>query len=408
MTLINEHPKRSDYDTYFTPNYAPADFIPVSGKGARVVDQNGRDYIDFGSGIAVCTLGHCHPIMVNALTEQANKMWHISNLMMNEPIIKTAKLLVHNTFADKVIFANSGAEANEAALKMARRWAFDNYGADKHEIIAFDNSFHGRTFFTVCVGGQKKYSDGFGPKPAGITHLPYNDVEAFKNAISDKTCAVIVEPVQGEGGVNPATPEFMQTIRDLCTRHNVAFIMDEVQSGVARTGAFYAYMHYGIEPDIMTTAKGLGGGFPISACVAKEQFGKHLTVGTHGTTYGGNPLGGAVSYAVLQEVLSDGFIDNVNAMADILQTFLDSIIAKHPTVFTTVRGMGLLRGIALSDAWAGRAREFVIEGQKQGLMILVAGPNVVRFAPPLAVSKEELEDGLSRFEKIAQTVIDKG
>ena len=405
MTLINSHPQRSDYDTYFTPNYAPADFIPVSGKGARVIDQNGRDYIDFGSGIAVCTLGHCHDIMVRALTEQANKMWHISNLMINEPIIKTAKLLIENTFADKVIFTNSGAEANESALKMARRWAFDNYGADKNEIIAFDDAFHGRTFFTVCVGGQPKYSDGFGPKPAGITHLPYNDVDAFKNAISDKTCAVIVEPVQGEGGVNPATPEFMQTIRDLCTQHNVALILDEVQTGVARTGAFYAYMHYGIEPDIMTTAKGLGGGFPISACLAKAQFADHLTVGTHGTTYGGNPLGGAVANAVLEHVLADGFMDHVNAMAGVLETFLQSMVDKYPDVFASVRGMGLLRGIVLSDAWAGRSREFVIEGQNQGLMILVAGPHVVRFAPPLSVTPEELDEGLARFAKVADTVI---
>lgn len=399
QTLKNHHPVRSDYDTYMMPTFAPSHIVPVSGQGAVLYDQNGQDYIDMAAGIAVCTLGHANPIMINALTEQAKKLWHVSNLMTNEPILKTAKLLIDNTFADKVMFMNSGAEANETALKLARRWAFNTVGESKHEIIAFNNAFHGRTFFTVCVAGQPQYSDGFGPKPQGITHLPFNDCHALRHAISDKTCAVILEPIQGEGGVIAATQDFMNTVREVCTQHNALMILDEVQTGVARTGTLYAHELYGIVPDILTTAKGMGGGFPISACLTKANIADHLAVGTHGSTYGGNAMAGATSYAVLSQVLSDGFMDHVKMLSHMFTDWFDTLITTHPTVFTESRGLGLLRGIKLTPTWAKQTRDFVVTGHEYGVMVLMAGDGVIRFAPPLNITKAQLKEAFNRFEK---------
>ncbi|MGD8709829.1 MAG: acetylornithine/succinyldiaminopimelate transaminase, partial [Ectothiorhodospiraceae bacterium] len=286
---------RELFDRYLVPTYNPPEIIPERGEGSRVWDQQGREYVDLAGGIAVTCLGHAHPRLVAALEEQGRKLWHLSNVLTNEPALRLARRLCELTFAERVFFANSGAEANEAALKLARRYAHDRHGPEKHEIIAFNQAFHGRTLFTVSVGGQAKYREGFGPLPQGIRHVPFNDLDAVEEAISDRTCAVIMEPIQGEGGIVPAEAEFARGVRALCDRHNALLIYDEVQTGVGRTGDLYAYMGLGVTPDILSTAKALGGGFPIGAMLTREDIAATFQPGTHGTTYGGNPLACAVA-----------------------------------------------------------------------------------------------------------------
>ena len=401
MSVEQAPVQRADFDQVMVPNYAPAAFIPVRGAGSRVWDQSGRELIDFAGGIAVNVLGHAHPALVGALTEQANNLWHVSNVFTNEPALRLAKKLVDSTFAERVFFCNSGAEANEAAFKLARRVAHDRFGPEKYEIIAALNSFHGRTLFTVNVGGQSKYSDGFGPKITGITHVPFNDLDALKAAISDKTCAVVLEPVQGEGGVLPAEQAYLQGARDLCNQHNALLVFDEVQTGMGRTGELFAYMHYGVTPDILTSAKSLGGGFPIAAMLTTESLAKHLVVGTHGTTYGGNPLACAVGNAVIDVINTPEVLDGVKAKHDQFKTRLEAIGQQYG-LFTQVRGLGLLLGCVLSDAWKGKAKDIFNAAEMEGLMILQAGPDVVRFAPSLVVDEADIKDGLDRFERAVQ------
>ena len=401
MSVEQAPVQRADFDQVMVPNYAPAAFIPVRGAGSRVWDQSGRELIDFAGGIAVNVLGHAHPALVGALTEQANNLWHVSNVFTNEPALRLAKKLVDSTFAERVFFCNSGAEANEAAFKLARRVAHDRFGPEKYEIIAALNSFHGRTLFTVNVGGQSKYSDGFGPKITGITHVPFNDLDALKAAISDKTCAVVLEPVQGEGGVLPAEQAYLQGARDLCNQHNALLVFDEVQTGMGRSGELFAYMHYGVTPDILTSAKSLGGGFPIAAMLTTEALAKHLVVGTHGTTYGGNPLACAVGNAVIDVINTPDVLDGVKAKHDQFKTRLEAIGQQYG-LFTQVRGLGLLIGCVLSDAWKGKAKDIFNAAEKEGLMILQAGPDVVRFAPSLVVDEADIKDGLDRFERAVQ------
>lgn len=401
MSVEQAPVQRADFDQVMVPNYAPAAFIPVRGAGSRVWDQSGRELIDFAGGIAVNVLGHAHPALVGALTEQANNLWHVSNVFTNEPALRLAKKLVDSTFAERVFFCNSGAEANEAAFKLARRVAHDRFGPEKYEIIAALNSFHGRTLFTVNVGGQSKYSDGFGPKITGITHVPFNDLDALKAAISDKTCAVVLEPVQGEGGVLPAEQAYLQGARDLCNQHNALLVFDEVQTGMGRTGELFAYMHYGVTPDILTSAKSLGGGFPIAAMLTTESLAKHLVVGTHGTTYGGNPLACAVGNAVIDVINTPEVLDGVKARHDQFKTSLEAIGQQYG-LFTQVRGLGLLLGCVLSDAWKGKAKDIFNAAEQEGLMILQAGPDVVRFAPSLVVDEADIKDGLDRFERAVQ------
>ncbi|KAB0548685.1 aspartate aminotransferase family protein [Pseudomonas argentinensis] len=398
MSVQHDPVQRADFDQVMVPSYAPAAFVPVRGAGSRVWDQSGRELIDFSGGIAVNALGHAHPALVKALTEQAGKLWHVSNVFTNEPALRLAKKLVDATFAERVFLCNSGAEANEAAFKLARRVAHDRFGADKYEIIAATNSFHGRTLFTVSVGGQPKYSDGFGPKIQGITHVPYNDLEALKAAISDKTCAVVIEPIQGEGGVLPADLAYLQGARELCNQHNALLVFDEVQSGVGRSGHLYAYQHYGVTPDVLSSAKSLGGGFPIAAMLTTEALASHLAVGTHGTTYGGNPLGCAVAEALLDVVNTPEVLAGVKAKHERFKTRLLQIGERYG-VFSGVRGMGLLIGAVLSDAWKGRAREFFDAAAGENLMILQAGPDVVRFAPSLVIEDADIDEGLDRFER---------
>ena len=403
MSVEQAPVQRADFDQVMVPNYAPAAFIPVRGAGSRVWDQAGRELIDFAGGIAVNVLGHAHPALVGALTEQANNLWHVSNVFTNEPALRLAKKLVDSTFAERVFFCNSGAEANEAAFKLARRVAHDRFGAEKYEIIAALNSFHGRTLFTVNVGGQSKYSDGFGPKITGITHVPFNDLDALKAAISDKTCAVVLEPIQGEGGVLPAEQAYLQGARELCDQHNALLVFDEVQTGMGRTGELFAYMHYGVTPDILTSAKSLGGGFPIAAMLTTEALAKHLVVGTHGTTYGGNPLACAVGNAVIDVINTPDVLQGVKAKHDLFKTRLEQIGQQYG-LFTEVRGMGLLIGCVLSDAWKGKAKDIFNAAEKENLMILQAGPDVVRFAPSLVVEEADIEEGLNRFERAVKTL----
>ena len=394
---------RDWFDQYMAPNYNPGAVIPVRGKGARVWDQADREYVDMASGIAVSALGHCHPALTEALNTQGNALWHLSNVMTNGPALRLAKKLVDATFADKVFFCSSGGEANEAALKLARKYASEHFGADKREIIAFKQAFHGRTLFTVTVGGQPKYTEGFEPLPGGVTHVAYNDLDALQAAISEMTCAVIMEPMQGEGGIIPGTAEFVQGVRAACDANNALLIFDEVQTGMGRSGTLYAYEQFGVTPDILTSAKGLGGGFPIGAMLATDKVMASLKVGTHGSTYGGNPLACAVAEAVLDNVNTPELLGNVKARHDQLVAGLEAINAKHD-IFEQVRGMGLLMGAALVPDWHGRAREFLNAGLDHGVMVLVAGLNVVRFAPPLNITEADMADALERFGKAVDQV----
>ena len=398
MSVQHDPVQRADFDQVMVPNYAPAGFIPVRGAGSRVWDQSGRELIDFTGGIAVNALGHCHPALVAALTEQATRLWHISNVFTNEPALRLAHKLVDATFAERVFFCNSGAEANEAAFKLARRVAFDRFGEDKYEIIAATNSFHGRTLFTVSVGGQPKYSDGFGPKIQGISHVPYNDIEALRAAVSAKTCAVVLEPIQGEGGVLPADLAYLQAARELCDQHDALLIFDEVQTGMGRSGSLFAYQHYGVIPDILSSAKSLGGGFPIGAMLTTAALAKHLVVGTHGTTYGGNPLACAVAEAVIDVINTPQVLAGVKTKQQRFKTTLERFGEQYG-VFSQVRGLGLLIGAVLSDAWKGKAKAILDAAAAQGVMVLQAGPDVVRFAPSLVVEDADIDEGLARFER---------
>ena len=416
MAVPNNYPPvtRATFDDVMVPNYAPGGFVPVRGLGARVWDQAGREYIDLAGGIAVSSVGHAHPAMIRALTGQAEKLWHVANVLTNEPAMRLAKHLCELTFAERVFFANSGAEANEAALKLARKYACDHFPknalpegkleSDKNEIISFTDSFHGRTLFTVTVGGQPKYTQGFAPLPQGITHLPFNDLAAVRKHMSANTCAVIVEPVQGESGVLPASREFLNGLRELCDAHHALLIFDEVQSGAGRTGPLYAYMECGVTPDILTSAKGIGGGFPIGVMLTTTKISGSFNVGAHGSTYGGNPLGCAVAEAVLNIITAPETRANIAARTAQMFAGLHSLNKKY-RLFTEIRGSGLWFGCELIPQWHGRAKEFVKMAEKHGLMILVAGTNVIRLAPSLLITAADVEQGLSRFDAVIGEIL---
>jgi acetylornithine/N-succinyldiaminopimelate aminotransferase len=394
---------RALFDEVMVPNYQPADVVPVRGAGARFWDQDGREYVDFAGGIAVNVLGHAHPKLVAALTGQAQKLWHLSNVMTNEPALRLARRLTELTFAERVFFCNSGGEANEAAFKLARRRG-NLLHPEKHEIISFNNAFHGRTLFTVTVGGTPKYAQGFEPLPGAVTHLPFNDIAALEQAVSARTCAVVVEPVQGEGGVMPATPEFLRAARELCTRHDALLIFDEVQTGNGRSGDLYAYMGYGVVPDVLTTAKGLGGGFPIGAMLTTARIAEVLAFGTHGSTYGGNPLGCAVAGAVLDEITQPQISANVKQRSAQMREGLDAIGKRHG-VFTASRGRGLLVGAPMAPAFHGRAKDVARAGLRHGVWCLVAGPDVLRLAPALNITEQDVAEGLRRLDAACAEII---
>ena len=395
---------RSTFDQVILPVYAPAQFVPVKGQGSRVWDSEGKEYIDFSGGIAVTALGHCHPELVAALQQQSETLWHTSNVFTNEPALRLASKLIDATFADRVFFVNSGSEANEAAFKLARHYAITRHSPYKTKIIAFYNAFHGRTLFTVSVGGQAKYSDGFGPKPADIVHVPYNDLAAVKAVMDDSTCAVVMEPIQGEGGITPVDAEFLQGVRALCDQHQALLVFDEVQSGMGRTGKLFAYMHYGVTPDILTTAKALGGGFPISAMLTTEEIASAMQVGTHGSTYGGNPLACAVAEAALEVINTPQVLDGITQRHALYVAKLQQLAEKYG-VFSDIRGMGLLIGAELSAAYQNKARDFLAAAAAHGVMILNAGPNVIRFAPSLVIEPQDIEEGMARFELAVQDVV---
>ena len=395
---------RATFDEVILPIYAPAEFIPVKGKGSRVWDQQGKEYIDFAGGIAVTALGHCHPALVAALHQQGETLWHTSNVFTNEPALRLGRKLVEATFAERVVFMNSGTEANETAFKLARHYAVTRHSPYKTKIIAFHNAFHGRSLFTVSVGGQPKYSDGFGPKPADIVHVPFNDLQAVKAVMDDHTCAVVVEPIQGEGGVTAATPAFLQGLRELCDQHQALLVFDEVQCGMGRTGSLFAYMHYGVTPDILTSAKALGGGFPVSAMLTTHEIASAVHAGSHGSTYGGNPLACAVANAAFDLINTPAVLDGVSAKRELFVKHLQRLDAEFD-LFSDIRGMGLRIGAELKPQHKGRARDFLYAAADAGVMVLNAGPDVMRFVPSLIIDEQDIAEGMARFAQAVAKVI---
>jgi succinylornithine transaminase family protein len=381
---------RQTFDEVLVPTYAPAAMVPVRAAGLDVWDQEGKHYLDFTSGIAVSSLGHCNPVLVDAVTRQINTLWHLGNGYTNEPVLRLGTALTDATFADRAFFCNSGAEANEAALKLARKYAHTKFGPHKSRIVSCLSSFHGRTLFTVSVGGQPKYTEGFEPLPQEINHIAYNDIESARAAITDDVAAVIVEPIQGEGGVIPGDIDFLKALRELCDKTGALLVFDEVQSGVGRTGTLYDYMNVGVTPDILTSAKALGNGYPIGAMLTTEDIAQHFNVGSHGTTYGGNPLAATVALNVLDQINQPAFLARVNEASSKLFAQLEKLSADFPQLFGKPRGKGLLIGLPMAAGYAGRAKDYTKAAEKLGLMLLIAGPDVVRLAPALVVSDEQL------------------
>ncbi|WP_420410531.1 aspartate aminotransferase family protein [Hoeflea sp.] len=386
------------YETY---NRAPIVF--ERGHGVWLETAKGERYLDFAAGIAVNSLGHTHPHLVEALKSQADRLWHLSNLHEIPDQTRLAERLTEATFADKVFFTNSGAEALECAIKTARRHFYVNGQPERFRIITVEGAFHGRTLATIAAGGQAKYLEGFGPKVEGFDQVPFGDHEALKAAITDETAAILVEPVQGEGGVRPLPVECMRGLRDLCDDHGILLVLDEVQSGVGRTGKFFAHEFAGIAPDIMAIAKGIGGGFPFGACLATADAADGMTVGTHGTTYGGNPLAMAVGNAVLDVVLADGFLSHVNDVSLVLRQGLASLQDRYPDLIEEVRGLGLLTGIKCKKSNA----DLVMALRNEHLLAVPAGENVVRLLPPLIVSAEEVREALHRIENALEMLSSK-
>ena len=383
---------RQTFDEVLVPTYAPSPVVPVRASGLDVWDQEGKHYLDFTSGIAVSSLGHCNPVLVDAMTRQINTLWHLGNGFTNEPVLRLATALTEATFADRAFFCNSGAEANEAALKLARKYAHEKFGPHKSRIVSCYASFHGRTLFTVSVGGQSKYTEGFEPLPPSINHFNYNDIEAARAIIGDDVAAVIVEPIQGEGGVIPGDTAFLQALRALCDQTGALLVFDEVQSGVGRTGALYDYMNVGVTPDILTSAKALGNGYPIGAMLTTNEIAQHFNVGSHGTTYGGNPLATTVALNVVEQINQPAFLARVREAAAKIMANLEQLAADYPTLFAKPRGKGLLIGLPMADAAKGKAKDYSKFTEAGGLMLLIAGPDVIRLAPALIVSDAQIAD----------------
>jgi acetylornithine/N-succinyldiaminopimelate aminotransferase len=376
------------------PVYARADVAFERGDGCWLTSTTGERYLDFGGGIAVASLGYSHPHLVEALTTQAGKLWHTSNLFQMPDGERLARRLADATFADLVFFTNSGAEANEAAIKMARKRQSRAGHPEKYRILTFEGAFHGRTLATIAAGGQAKYIEGFGPKVDGFDQIPVTDLAAVEAAIGPGTGAIMIEPIQGEGGVRMIPGEFLRGLRALCDKHGLLLIFDEIQTGVGRTGKLFAYQHSGAIPDIMTIAKGIGGGFPMGACLATADAASGLTAGTHGTTFGGNPLAMAVGNAVLDVVLADGFLERVAQLGLLARQRLAELKDRRPDVVAEVRGEGLMLGLRVKVS----PQEFALAARAQHLLTIPAGDNVVRLLPPLILSEEELGEGVRRLD----------
>lgn len=389
---------RKTFDEVMFPCYNPMNMVIKKAHGSYIFDNEGNKYVDLTSGIAVNCLGHTPDGVQKVIKKTCKNLIHVSNIFCNEYTLSLAKKLTSLTGYDKVFFVNSGAEANETALKLARRVAFDDYGAEKNEIISFVNSFHGRTFFSVTVGGQESYSDGFGPKPAAITHIPYNDIATFEKTISDKTCAVILEPIQGEGGIIKADDAFLVKVRELCDKYHAALIFDEVQTGVARSGTLYAYEQTPVKPDILTSAKGLASGLPIGAVLTYDNFAKHFVPGTHGSTFGGNALACSVGCYVLDKVSDKKFLENVKATSEYIKASIKKLDEKHH-VFDDVRGEGLLMGLVLNKKYSGKSGALQKECFEHKLLTLTAHGDVLRLAPALNIKKSVVDEAMKLLDK---------
>lgn len=375
-------------------NYAPADLSFEKGEGPYLYGNDGRRYLDFAAGIAVSSLGHAHPRLVAALTEQASKVWHVSNLFRIPGQEELAQKLVDATFADAVYFCNSGAEANECAIKMVRKYFSEQGQPQKYRVLAFEGSFHGRTLATIAAAGQDKLLEGFGPVMDGFDHIPAGDIDAVKAAISDETAAILIEPVMGEGGIRVIEPQFLRALREICDEQDLLLVFDEIQTGMGRTGKLFAYEHADMAPDIMTSAKALGGGFPVGACLAVEKVAKAMTVGSHGSTYGGNPMAMAVAGAVVDVMTEDGFLDHVVEMGNHLKQGLAGIVDRHPDVIEELRGIGLHIGLKCKNENSLLLNKLM----EHGVLAAKGGDNVVRLLPPLIIEDAQISELINALD----------
>jgi acetylornithine/N-succinyldiaminopimelate aminotransferase len=388
--------------TPLMPVYPRCGVRPVRGEGAYLYGERGERYLDFAAGIAVNALGHGHPHLVKAIADQAATLMHVSNLYGSPQGEALAQRLVDHTFADTVFFTNSGAEAVECAIKTARRFHFANGNPQRNTLITFNNAFHGRTLGTISATNQEKMRDGFEPLLPGFAYAPFDDLEAARALVNDNTAGFLVEPVQGEGGVRPASPEFLKGLRAICDEHGLLLVLDEVQCGYARTGTFFAHEQYGITPDIMAVAKGIGAGFPMGACLATENAAKGMVIGTHGSTYGGNPLAMAAGQAVLDIILEPGFLDSVTTTGDRLRGALEQLIPNHDDLFDSVRGMGLMLGVKLKTdprAFVAHCRD------NHGLLLVSAGDNVIRILPPLNIEESHISECVEKLSAAARDYV---
>ena len=379
----------------FINTYGRYPVAMLSGKGCRLTDADGKEYLDFVSGIAVCSLGHCHPGVTAAICNQAEKLVHVSNLYHTEPQTRLAELLVKNSFADRVFFCNSGAEANEAAIKLARKHG----GEGRYEIISLAGSFHGRTLATVAATGQAKFHKGFEPLPTGFTHAPFGDIAALEKMITPQTCAILCEPLQGEGGVRPLAKEYLAAIRALCDKHNLLLIFDEVQVGMGRTGTLFAYEQAGVTPDIMTLAKALGNGLPIGGMMTTETIAASFSPGDHASTFGGNPIGCAAGLVVMETMLADGFLAEVKTKGEYLAAKLQSLADEYPQLATGTRGMGLIQGLILTEEGCKIGGDLVMNLFRKGLLLNFAGNTALRCIPPLVVSRDEIDEMIKLMDE---------
>jgi len=386
MQISNED-LRTRGDRVFAGTYARYPAAMVKGKGCLLWDADGREYLDFLSGIAVCSLGHCHPAVTEAICRQAGELVHVSNLYYTGPQTELAELLVDNSFAEKVFLANSGAEANEAAIKLARI----SSGDGRYEVISLEGSFHGRTLATVAATGQAKFHKGFEPLPEGFVHAPFGDLQALEKLINARTCAILCEPLQGEGGVRPLEPDYLQGIRDLCDRHDLLLIFDEIQTGIGRTGSLFAYQQTGVVPDIMTLAKALANGLPIGAMLTTEKIAASFVPGTHASTFGGNPVVAAAAVTTLKTLLQDGFLAGVRSRGKYLQTALQRLADRFPDLLVGVRGRGMIWGLVLTEKGNSLGGEIVKKMFERGFLFNYAGNVALRFVPPLIVSESEID-----------------
>lgn len=382
------------------PTYVRADVVFETGEGAWLVTERGERYLDFGAGIAVNALGHGHPHLVATLKEQADKVWHTSNLFRVPSAERLADRLVAATFADRVFFCNSGAEALEGAIKTARKYHASNGHPERYRLITFEGAFHGRTLATIAAGGQQKYLDGFGPKVEGFDQVPFGDHAVLEAAITPETAGILIEPIQGEGGLRAVPTQCLRGLRDLCDERGLLLLFDEVQTGVGRTGKLFAHEWAGVTPDIMAIAKGIGGGFPLGAFLATEEAAKGMVAGTHGTTFGGNPLATAIGNAVLDVVLADGFLENVQKMSILLAQRLAELCDRHPAIFAEVRGKGLLTGLKLKVP----NTEFAAALRDARMIGIPAGDNVIRLIPPLVITEAEVKEAYTRLDAAARAL----